>query len=136
MTRRLLIAAFLIAGVGCASASTSNPAGAPSTKSRTNPDVITVDELADPSVADGDAMLAVRHLRPQFLSTRGSISVQNRSAGTAHVSVNGGGLQALSQLSQMRVSEISEIRYYGPSDAAQKFGTASGGGAVIAVKTK
>jgi hypothetical protein len=136
MTRRLFVAAFLIAGVACASASTPNPAGAPSTKSRANPDVITADELADPSVADGDALLAVRRLRPHFLATRGTISVQNRSAGTAHVSVNGGALQALSQLSQMRVSEISEIRYFGPSDAAQKFGTASGGGPVIAVKTK
>jgi hypothetical protein len=140
LTHRLLMASLLVGAAACASGSatpsSSSPAATPSSAAKTNPDVITAEELADPSVSDGDAMLAVRRLRPRFLATRGTTSVQNRSAGSVHVSVNGGALQALSQLSQMRVSEIFEIRYLSPSDAAQHFGTASGGGGVISVKTK
>jgi hypothetical protein len=137
-TLRFCLAALAVGAIGCASgpASSGSPSGAPSTAAKSNPDVITADELADPSVSDQDALNAIRRLRPRFLATRGTTSVQNRSAGSVHVSVNGGALQALSQLSQMRVNELTEVRYLSSQDAAQRFGTASAGGPVIVVKTR
>src|SRR3954462_15101405 len=93
MTSRFVLTALLVTGAacatGCASAGSSSANGAPATKTRVNPDLITAEELADPSVSDGDALLAVRRLRPHFLTTRGTLSVQNPNAGSTHISVNG-----------------------------------------------
>src|SRR3954451_8135879 len=115
MKERLLISALLIAATACASgaaSSASTPGGPASSTTRVNPDVITADELADPALADVDVLIAVRRLRPRFLSSRGTTSLKNPTAGTVHASINGGSLQSVAQLAQMRVTEVTEIRYY------------------------
>ncbi|MBC8086037.1 MAG: hypothetical protein H7Z40_02130 [Phycisphaerae bacterium] len=98
--------------------------------------MITADELAAPAVRIGDALEAVRRLRPRFLASRGSGSVRNANAGLVRVSVDGGPLQSVNFLSRMRPAEIAEIRFLNATDAAQRFGTASGSGAVMMVKTR
>jgi hypothetical protein len=97
--------------------------------------VITAEELADPSVAAGDALEAVRRLRPRFLMTRGG-SATSSTAGNVHISVDGGPLLTLDNLSRFRPSQIAELRYLNASDAAQRFGTNAGSGGVILVKTR
>ena len=116
---------------GCASSGAPTVASAPSRGS----DIITAAELSDPSLT-GDALDAVRRLRPRFLVKRGAQSIRAPEAGDVHVSVDGGPLQALSMLSRFRPIEIAEIRYLNSSDAAQRFGTTAGSGGVILVKSK
>ena len=93
-------------------------------------------ELLDPSVIGGNAFEAVRRLRPRFLASRGASSIRSADAGTVHASLDGGALQSLDLLSRMRPAEIAEIRYLSASQAAQQFGTSSGAGAVLLIKTK
>ncbi len=118
-------------------------AGHPATSSRVQgaegsrgSDVITAAELAGATVSSGDALEAVQRLRPRFLNSRGSGSIRAADAGSVHVSLDGGPLQALSFLSRMRPGEIAEIRYLSASQAAQQFGTSAGTGGVMLVKSK
>lgn len=133
--RRFYFSAVLVAAMACASGSSANDPGTTVGVGR-NADVITAAELSDPAVASGDALEAVRRLRPRFLMTRGAVSAKNPSAGSTHVSVDGGPLLGVDQLSRLRPSQIAEIRYLGASDAAQRFGTNAGSGGVILVKSK
>ena len=125
----LLISALL---VGCSSQ--QGPPVVASAPSR-NSDIISAAELSDPSLS-GDALDAVRRLRPRFLVKRGAQSIKLPEAGSVHVSVDGGPLQALSALSSFRPLELAEIRYLNSSDAAQRFGTSAGSGGVILVRSK
>lgn len=133
---RLLSAALLTLVVACAStpaASTDEVIPAAPTR---NPDLITAEELADPSIVAGDALQAVQRLRPRFLMARGMVSNSNRSAGSVQVSVDGGPLLTANHLKTLRPASIAEIRYLNASDAAQRFGTAAASGGVIMVRSK
>jgi hypothetical protein len=82
--------------------------------------VITQEELADPSVAGGTMLEAVRYLRPRFLNTRGG-DIRGEPEG-AQVSVNGGELGPLSDLARMSTAEVSEVRYLSVAEAGLRFG--------------
>ena len=132
---RLLIAAALAVTLGC----TSNPApgGDPSLSTATRrTDVITANELADPSVAAGDVLEAVRRLRPSFLMSRGASSMKNTTAGSVHVSIDGAPLLTVDNLSRLRPAQVAEIRFLNATDAAQRYGTSAGSGAVILVRSR
>ena len=92
--------------------------------------------MSDPTVNMGDALEAVRRVRPSFLMTRGASSIKNTTAGTVHVSVDGGSLVTLENLSRLRPNQIAEIRYLSAADAAQRFGASAGSGGVIVVRTR
>ena len=133
--RRVGAIALLLLGSACS----SNPEpemGATASAQNKNGDVITADELADPSVSAGDAYDAVKRLRPRFLMTRGAMSAKNVTAGSVHISVDGGPLLTVENLRNLRPSQIAEIRYLSSSDAAQRFGTNAASGAVIMVKSR
>jgi hypothetical protein len=134
--RLCTLALLVVAAMACASGSSSTGDPNSSTASSRNSDVITAEELADPAVASGDAYEAVQRLRPRFLMTRGAVSARNASAGSVHISVDGGPLLTVDNLSRLRPSQIAEIRYLNSSDAAQRFGTNAGSGGVIMVKSK
>jgi hypothetical protein len=134
--KRLYSSMLLVAAMACASGSSAATEGGTGAGAARNADVISAAELADPSVANGDALEAVQRLRPRFLMTRGAMSVKNTTAGSTHVSIDGGPLLAVDALSRLRPSQLLEIRYLGASDAAQRFGTTAGSGGVILVKSK
>jgi hypothetical protein len=98
--------------------------------------LVTAKELEDPAVQGTDALSALRHLRPGYFLSRPGGSIQNKSAGTVHVSIDGGSLQTVDNLSRYRVNDIAEVRYLNSTDATQRFGTAAGSGGVILVKTR
>jgi hypothetical protein len=129
---------LLVAAMACASGGASSEAteGGTATGTARNADVISAAELADPSVATGNALEAVQRLRPRFLMTRGAMSVKNTTAGSTHVSIDGGPLLTVDALSRLRPSQLLEIRYLSASDAAQRFGTAAGSGGVILAKSR
>jgi len=133
--KRIYFSALLVAAAACAGGASSASEGTAVGPGR-NADVITASELADPAIASGDALEAVQRLRPRFLMTRGAMSVKNSTAGSTHVSVDGGPLLTVDALSRIRPSQILEIRYLSASDAAQRFGTNAGSGGVILVKSK
>ncbi|MDB4892283.1 MAG: hypothetical protein JWL61_4138 [Gemmatimonadetes bacterium] len=133
--KRVYFSAVLVTAMACASGSAAGDPGTAAGAGR-NADVISAAELADPAIASGDALEAVQRLRPRFLMTRGAISAKNSSAGSTHVSVDGGPLLTVDALSRLRPSQIAEIRYLSASDAAQRFGTNAASGGVILVKSK
>ena len=133
---RLSIAAVLALEAAC----TSNPAPvgdpAPVSTATRHTDIITAEELAEPSIAAGNALEAVRRLRPSFLMSRGASSMKNTTAGSVHVSIDGAPLLTVDNLSRLRPSQIAEIRYLNAADAAQRYGTSAGSGAVILVRSR
>jgi hypothetical protein len=108
----------------------------PSNRAERDADVISAAALADPGVSSGDVLEAVRRLRPQFLMSRGSVSILRRSAGVVHASIDFGPLMSVDNLKRMRVAEVTEIRYLNGRDAALRFGTSASSGGVIVVTSR
>jgi hypothetical protein len=136
-SKPICAALLLIAVAACASKQQSTDPAAtttPSTSVSREPDLITAQELASPSVSSLDALEAVRRLRPRFLAVRrvGTSS----TGGQVQVSIDGSALETVNNLSRIRAVEIAEIRYLDALTAAQRFGIASGSGGVILVKRK
>jgi hypothetical protein len=130
---------LLLAALACAPSQQASQQGSqqPSPAvERRDPNVISAKELADPAVSSGDALSAIRHLRPNFLIVRPSGSIQSPNAGSVHVSIDGGTLLTTDELKELRVADLKEIRYLNPTDAAKRFGTLSGTGGVILVQTR
>jgi hypothetical protein len=135
--RRRFLVVLLLAGAACAPKSTSASAGATSVtpRVRKNPDVISQEELRDPTIAGVDAMTAIRQLRPAFFRNRGPQSFTNATAGQVQVSQDYGPLQPVSQLSTVDTRSLVEVRYLNANDAQNRFGINANGGPVIVVMT-
>ena len=135
---RVLVSAFVFSATACASQTGQAPDGTSQdavVSSRASSDVITASELADPSLGDADALSIIKRLRPRFLATRGTASVNSPVTGM-HVSIDGGPLVSASALTTIRAHEILEIRYLSPSAAAQAYGSGSGTAAVIVIRRR
>ena len=136
-SKRICTSAFFLVAVACSSnPSPATGASGAASAPASNTNVITAAELADATVQSGDALQAVQRLRPRFLMARGASSGQNRSAGAVHVSIDGGPLLTVDNLSRYSPSSIIEMRYINATDAAQRWGTVAGSGGVILVKSK
>ena len=133
---RLCIAAALAFVAACTSNPTPGGDPAPVSTVSRHTDIITAEELADPSIAAVNALDAVRRLRPGFLMSRGASSMKNTTAGSVHVSIDGAPLLTVDNLSRLRPAQIAEIRYLNAADAAQRYGTSAGSGAVILVRSR
>jgi outer membrane cobalamin receptor len=78
----------------------------------------------------------VRQLRPEYLRSRGRISVQNERAAFAVVYVNGVRVGGLEQLHTIRAGDVEYIRYLNAADATTRWGTGHSGGVIeVLVKT-
>ena len=132
--KRLYASMLLVAFVACAGSPKSDPAN-PVAAGR-NTDIITAEELSDPSMASVDLLDAVLRLRPRFLQGRGRVTYRNNAMGVTHVSVDGGPLVSVEQLTRLRPNQVAEVRFYGAADAAQRFGASAGSGGVILVTSK
>ncbi len=115
---RLLVPVVAVLGLACASAGQT---GQQSGRSR---NVITVEELS--GMMDQNAYDAIRRLRPQWLTTRGSaivVFVESTRAG------------AVDYLRTIALTDVAELRYISASDATTRFGTGYPGG-VVQVRMK
>jgi hypothetical protein len=140
MSKRIILATLVLAA-SCSSATTGGPVqqgadAAADAKPAKNPDVITAEELSAPEIMGGDALAAIQRLRPRFLMVQGQKSSSNKSAGSVKVSIDGAPLLSVDNLHNVQPSSIKEIRYLSASDAAQRFGSNAGMGAVILIKSK
>ena len=135
MSRRIWMSAVLTATIACA----GNPApgdesGNPPERRRDN--VITALELSAPEIVTQNLYDAVRRLRPNYLSSRGGGTPGNPKAGRVQVSIDGSALGEVSNLTSYSPAAIREVRFITATDAAQKWGTITNGGAVIMVTSK
>jgi hypothetical protein len=87
----------------------------------------------------------VRSLRPQFLSVRGTHTLQDTStarkgavdpeAGKVHASIDGTKIVSVEELAGISANSVAEIRFLNPAQAMQRFGGAAREGPVILVTT-
>ena len=134
---RRFFAVLLVVGAACAQKTTSAApeATAAAPRIRKNPDVISQQELRDPTIAGTDALTAIRQLRPAFFRNRGPQSFSNTTAGQVQVSQDYGPLQSVTSLSAVDTRSLVEVRYLNANDAQNRFGINANGGPVIVLLT-
>jgi len=82
-----------------------------------------------------DALALVQEFRPNWLHTRGVISIRDRTAGDVRVYLNGVSAGDVNRLREIRADDVRELRHLGAAEAQQRYGLGHGGG-VIEVWTK
>ena len=92
---------------------------------------ITADEIAKSNATN--AYEAVERLRPAFLRTRGSQSLQNPEPPTPIVYIDGMRYGALQTLASVPAIGIVSIEYLNAIEATQRFGFGNEGGAIMIV---
>lgn len=107
------------------SARVANPAIA-------HPTVISADEL-ESAAPESNAYDLIRRLRPAWFSTRGAVTFRRGTIGAMKLSVDGTAPQTLDLLTEMRATELKNVHFLDATEAAQRFGTGTGSGAVILV---
>jgi hypothetical protein len=110
-TVRALTAALLVAG--CSSAATRSSSGGDASR-------LTQDQLA--ATNSGTVYDAVEKLRPEWLTSRGPTSITNPTPTVASVFMNGQLLGKIDYLREVRVIDVSEVRYWPAGPAAAKYG--------------
>jgi hypothetical protein len=98
-----------------------------------NSDVITREELADPSLVGSTALEAVTRLRPRFVNSRSGTPGGTREQ--VQISINGGPPMALGELARIELPPVTEIRYLSTADAGLRFGLRGSMGPVLLVTT-
>ena len=91
--------------------------------------LITADEIAKSNASN--AYEAVERLRPAFLRTRGSQSLQNQEPPTPMIYIDGMRYGPLQTLSSIPAIGIVSIQYLNAIDATQRFGFGNEGGAIV-----
>lgn len=128
------MAALLAITLACATRTVS-PNDVPVTHHKRSSNVISREELQDPTVASNDAMTTIRQLRPAYFMTRGPLSFKNTSAGLLQISQDFGPLQKSSALSTIDTRSLVEVRYLNATDAQARFGINANGGPVLVLLT-
>jgi hypothetical protein len=93
--------------------------------------VITQSELE--GSGSQDALDAIRRLRPNFLTTRGAVTVTGSDPGIV-VYANGIRLGGTGALSGINVQDIKQIQFLSAGDATQAFGTGHPHGAIVVTR--
>ena len=144
-TRTSLLAGALAGTLGaaaCASAGTAAQPGPgePQTavvsepnRQRRDPNVITIEELSTrPTLT---ARQAIEQLRPQFLRVRGTTTLGNaQTVDVIWVYVDGTRMGTVDVLNNIGVHEIREIRYLGPAEATNRYGSGHVQGAIVVTR--
>lgn len=128
--RSLSIVSFALVLGGCATSPASS-SGSGASRPRGARDLITAEELATSSASN--TLDAIRQLRPNFLQTRGPITLGNAAPGGNEPAVflDGQRFGGLNELTTISVADVREIRYLSGPDATQRFGTGYAQGAIL-----
>ena len=98
---------------GCASA------GAPRTRSGSG-STLSKEQLAS---ANSDNLYdAIVKLRPEWLSNRGPVSVTDPTPSAVDVYMNGSMLGKIDYLREVRLGDVTEVRYWDAGSASMRFG--------------
>ena len=98
-----------------------------------NSSILTEEEFASSTALDVYAL--VQEFRPNWLHTRGAVSIMDPTAGDLRVYLNGVKTGDVTRLREMRVSEVRELRFLNAGEAQMRYGLGNSGG-VIEVWTK
>jgi hypothetical protein len=99
---------------GCASANTQGRS------ERGNGNLLTQQQLA---ATNSDNLYdAIAKLRPEWLSSRGPLSVSDPTPSAVSVFMNGNLLGKADYLREMRLLDASEVRYWDAGSASVRFG--------------
>ncbi len=130
---RLSMAVLVAASAACGGSRYPEiPGGAPApSRIERQTDVISSQELQDPSIYSRDAYTAIRHLRPNFFVYHGPNSFSQTNTGVIHISSDYGPLQDLKELAKMSTLGVVEVRYLNAEQAQGRFGLNANGGPVI-----
>lgn len=131
----VLAALVVVSSCSVKTPSATTGTAVPTARAARNPEIISREELRDPAIASGDAMNAIRQLRPAFFRTRGPISIRNENSGKVQISQDFGPLQPLNALNGIEVRSLIEVRYLSAVDAQSRFGINANGGPVIVLLT-
>lgn len=121
-----------ISGILLTAAVAACGASAPA-QPRATRSVITAEEISSLNVTN--AWEVIQHLRPDYLRSRGSVSIRNQAAQFAVVYVNGMRAGGLDELRSVRAGDVANIRFISAADATTRWGTGHTGG-VIEITTK
>lgn len=95
---------------------------------RTNRDVLTREQLVATNASS--VYVAVQHLQPGWLTSRGPRSVTDPSPSVASVFLNGSQVGDVTYLYEVRPDAVDEIRYYEAGEASARFGMGHPGGVI------
>ena len=111
---QLIALFFLCLLAGCASATTQSQRGEGKSMMLTRAELAATnsDNLYD----------AIKKLRPEWLTSRGPTSVSDATPTSADVYMEGTLLGTADYLRQMRLLDVSEVRYWDAGQAAARFG--------------
>jgi carboxypeptidase family protein len=98
-----------------------------------NSNILKADEFANTTAMD--ALALVQEFRPNWLHSRGAVSILQPHAGDLQVYINGIASGDVSRLQEIAVMDIRELRFLGAGDAQLRYGVGHAGG-VIEVFTK
>jgi len=94
-----------------------------------NQNVLEPDEFEGTSTSD--VLSLIQRFRPNWLATRGRISIMDQSAGDVHVAMNGTILTGdVSRLREYRAMDVKVLRFLNAGDAQQRYGSGHGGGVI------
>ena len=96
-----------------------------------NPNVLREEEFSTTTAVDGLAL--VMEYRPNWLHSRGVVSIMNPSAGDLEVYINGVRAGDLNRLREVSIMAIRELRFLGAGEAQQRYGVGHAGGVIEVV---
>jgi len=96
-----------------------------------NRNVITYDEISMSRTGGASAYDLIQRLRPEYLRSRGTSSLNNPIPVTAVVYVDEVRFGQIESLRALSTEQIREIHYINASDATTRFGTDHVGGAIL-----
>lgn len=121
---RTLALGLALAATACASTSVTRPVASRGS----NSNVLVNSEIV--ATAAANAYDAIQSLRPNWLRTRGSHSLQNRGDDYIVVYLNNARLGPPTALRQISAADVGQIRYYDAAAANYRFGVGHTHGAI------
>jgi hypothetical protein len=95
----------------------------PGTAGPSNRNLITAEDIANSSAAMAQsAYEVVQRLQPQWLTSRGNVSITDASATVASVYLNGVQVGDVEYLRNLLPSDIEQLRYFPAGEASARFG--------------
>jgi hypothetical protein len=91
-------------------------------------DVLTRSEIE--TARASNALELLQQLRPQFLRSRGALSIRDPAAGNPVVYMNNVHYGDIESLRTIGIEEIDEIHYISAADATTRWGTGHAGGVI------
>lgn len=129
MRLRRTLLPYLLAGLAACGTSASQSTVTTAGSARRQADLITAEELT--SADSPNLHLAIQRLRPNWLRSRGQVSIQTPDAGMPVVYFEETRLGGLQTLEQIVPGEVREVQRLSAAEATNRFGTGHAGGAIV-----